>query len=72
MTLGVGRRAGTRERGHTGIDEGSTMMMITITVILEGWKSRHALLLIPDTQRAADFSCGLQYDQRLNKLLPER
>jgi len=29
------------------MDEGGTMMMmITITVILEGWKSRHALSLV--------------------------
>lgn len=55
MTLRGGRRAGTREWGHTGMDEGGTMMMITITVILEGWKSRHALLPVL-THSAADFS----------------
>lgn len=67
---GGGRRAGTREWGHTGMDEGGTMMMITITVILEGWKSRHALLPIL-IHSAADFSYELQYDQRYSKLFPE-
>lgn len=51
---GGGRRTGTREWGRTGMDEGGTMMMITITVILEGWKSRHALSLVL-IHNATDF-----------------
>lgn len=35
--------------------EGGTMMMITITVILEGWKSRHAFLPVL-IHSAADLS----------------
>jgi len=43
------------------------MMMITITVILEGWKSRHALLLAL-IHSAVDFSYERLHDQRYGKL----
>lgn len=68
MTLGVAG-AGTRGWGRTGVNEGGPMMMITITVILEGWKSRHALLLVL-IYNARDFSYELRYDQRYGKLFP--
>lgn len=70
MTLGV---VGERElaNGDTGMDEGGPMMMITITVILEGWKSRHALLPVL-IHSAADFSYQLQYDQKCSKLFSEK
>lgn len=69
---GGGGRAGTREWGrHAGADEGGPMMMITITVILEGWKSRHALLLAL-IHSAADFSYECLHDQRYDKLFSDR
>jgi len=43
--VGEGRAA-----GGLGANEGGPMMLITITVILEGWKSRHALLPVPPTR----------------------
>jgi len=65
---GGGGRAGTREWGRTrGQTKGGPMMMITITVILEGWKSRHALLLAL-IHSAADFSYERLHDQRYGKL----
>lgn len=42
-------------------------MMITITVILKDWKSRHALLLVL-ISNGRDLSYKVQYDQRYDKL----
>lgn len=66
---GGGRSGNSRMGTHAGVNEGGPMMMITITVILEGWKSRHALLLVL-IYSARDFSYELRYDQRYSKLFP--
>lgn len=50
-------RDGKRGVGGRGWPEREMMMMITITVILEGWKSRHALLPVhPIVAALADLS----------------